>query len=125
MDEALDWRAPVLAAAAWAGGWAGTAGLPALAGGAAALAALIGASIDSQDLAKLDFQLRAVCGVLVSTPQLMLGGLAPKDTRVVPRLTPADAGYQVLCDHLAASLTGASTAYVVTCGAASVTVTGK
>ncbi len=42
MDEALDWRAPVLAAAAWAGVWAGTAGLPGLAGGAAALAALIG-----------------------------------------------------------------------------------
>ncbi len=41
-DQGLDWRAPVLAAAAWAGVWAGTAGLPVLAGGAGALALAVG-----------------------------------------------------------------------------------
>lgn len=41
-DQGLDWRAPVLAAATWAGVWAGTAGAPTLAGGVAALALVIG-----------------------------------------------------------------------------------
>ncbi|HSK33093.1 MAG TPA: ComEC/Rec2 family competence protein [Propionicimonas sp.] len=43
VTEGLDWRAPVLAGATWAGMWAGTAGVPLLTGGAAALAFLIGA----------------------------------------------------------------------------------
>ncbi len=42
MDEGLDWRAPLLAAATWAGVWAGTSGVAVLVGGAAALVVLIG-----------------------------------------------------------------------------------
>ncbi|HEY3409284.1 MAG TPA: hypothetical protein VGK53_14020, partial [Propionicimonas sp.] len=41
-DQGLDWRAPVLAGAVWAGVWAGTAGLPVLAGGAGALGLAVG-----------------------------------------------------------------------------------
>ena len=88
-----------------------------------ALEALIGAPLTSADLGDLDAQLRIVCGVLVSTPQLMLGGIAPRDTRDIPRLTPADITYQGTCGYLAAYLAGAGTPYVVTCGATSTMVT--
>lgn len=90
-----------------------------------ALEALIGAPLASVDLAGLDPKLRTVCGVLVSTPQLMLGGVAPRDTRDVPVLTPADVTYQGSCEALAGYLAGAGTPYIVTCGAASATVTTK
>ena len=42
VTEGLDWRAPVLAGATWAGVWTGTAGVPLLLGGTATLALLIG-----------------------------------------------------------------------------------
>ncbi len=40
-----------------------------------ALEALLGGPLGSTDLSNLDGKLRTVCGVLVSTPQLMLGGI--------------------------------------------------
>ena len=90
-----------------------------------ALEALLGAPLGSTNLGDLDAKLRTVCGVLVSTPQLMLGGIPPKDTRAVPKLTPADTTYQGTCGYLAGYFAGASAAYVVTCGATSTTVTKK
>jgi len=90
-----------------------------------ALEALIGGSLASVDLGNLDAKLRTVCGVLVSTPQHMLGGIPPKDTRDVPRLTPPDVTYQGACGVLSSYLASAGTPYIVVCGAASATVTRK
>lgn len=47
--------------------------------------------------------LRRVCGVLLSSPQFLLGGVAPPDGTGVPLLTPAHARYGALCEGLAAS----------------------
>lgn len=90
-----------------------------------ALEALLGVPLASTDVGDLDAKLRTVCGVLVSTPQLMLGGIPPKDTRDVPKLTPTDITYQGTCGYLAGYFAGASAPYVVTCGATSTTVTKK
>lgn len=90
-----------------------------------ALEALIGGPLASTELGGLDAKLRTVCGVLVSTPQLMFGGIPPKDTRDVPRLTPLDVTYQGTCGYLSGYLAGAGTPYVVACAAASATVTKK
>lgn len=90
-----------------------------------ALEALLGGSLASTDLGGLDAKLRTVCGVLVSTPQLMLGGIPPRDTRDLPRLTPPDVTYQGTCGYLSGYLAGTGTPYVVACGAASLTVIRK
>ena len=90
-----------------------------------ALEALIGGSLASVDLVGLDAKLRVVCGVLVSTPQLMLGGIHPKDTREVPKLTPSDVTYQGACGYLSSYLASAGAPYVVACKATSATVTTK
>jgi len=88
-------------------------------------ATLLGGSIASTELDGLDAKLRTVCGVLVSTPQLMLGGIPPRDTRETPRLTPLDVTYQGTCSYLSGYLASTGTPYVVACGAASLTVTKK
>jgi hypothetical protein len=90
-----------------------------------ALEALLGGSLASTDLGGLDAKLRTVCGVLVSTPQFMLGGIPPRDTRDMPRLTPPDVTYQGTCGYLSGYLAATGTPYVVACGAASLTVTRK
>lgn len=90
-----------------------------------ALEALIGGPLSSTDLGGLGLKLRTVCGVLVSTPQLMLGGIPPKDTRDIPKLTPPDVTYAGTCGYLSGYLAGTGTPYVVTCDATSATVTKK
>lgn len=80
------------------------------------LEALLGVSLGSTDLGGLDQRLRAVCGVLVSTPQFMLGGVVPPDTRAVPRLTPAEVTYDATCGELSQHLSSIAAPYVVTCG---------
>jgi hypothetical protein len=77
------------------------------------LEALVKTKLDDTSVASLEPALRAVCGVLVSTPMFMLGGIAPKDTRVVPELTPDDVSYSATCQAIAADLAGR---YDVTCG---------
>lgn len=76
------------------------------------LEALVKTKLDDTSLAALGPALRSVCGVLVSTPDFMLGGIAPKDTREVPRLTPPEASYSSMCADIAARVEG----YMVTCG---------
>jgi hypothetical protein len=49
----------------------------------------------------LDAKTRAVCGVLMSSPQFLLGGFAP-DSAAVPSLTPAGASYDTACAEVAA-----------------------
>ena len=79
------------------------------------LEALVGGSLDSTDLGGLDQKLRSVCGVLVSTPQFMLGGVAPVDTRTVPALTPPAVTYAGTCGVIAQSLVASGAPYTLTC----------
>lgn len=81
----------------------------------AQLEALVGAPLDSTNLGALDGQLRAVCGVLVSSPQFMLGGLVPKDTRDVPKLTPPEITYAGTCGYVAQYLAQTGAPYEITC----------
>ena len=50
----------------------------------------------------LDARARRMCGVLLSSPQFLLTGIAAPDARYEPRLTPDGAGYQAVCEALAA-----------------------
>lgn len=77
------------------------------------------------DVASLEGSLRTVCGVLVSSPQFMMGGLAPKDTRDVPKLSPPEINYGGTCGYLAGFLGGTTPAYTVTCANGAVTITRK
>jgi hypothetical protein len=58
------------------------------------LEALLGDRLSSRELSGLDARLRKVCGVFVSSPQFMLAGTVPGDTRVVPKLTPPEHSYE-------------------------------
>ena len=70
----------------------------------------------------LEGQLRKVCGVLVSTPQFLLGGMVAPTTRDVPRLTPEVAGAVASCQDIGKAFAAAGLPYVVTCVAGKVAV---
>jgi hypothetical protein len=89
------------------------------------LEALVGAPLESSDLGKLDAQLRSVCGVLVSTPQFMLGGLVPKDSSTIPTLTPADISYDTTCAYIAQVLAVNGAPFTATCGGGQTVVVKK
>jgi hypothetical protein len=88
-----------------------------------AIEALIGGPVASTDVSGLDAKLRTFCGVLVSTPQSMLGGIAPKDTRNVPKLTPPDVTYQGTCQFLAQYFGGLKAPYQIGCTSSATSVT--
>jgi hypothetical protein len=69
----------------------------------AALEAVFGVGLDTAvtSVTDLDAKTRAVCGVLMSSPQFLLGGFAP-DSAAVPSLTPAGASYDTACAEVAA-----------------------
>lgn len=50
----------------------------------------------------LDARARALCGVLLSSPQFLLTGIAAPDSRYEPLLTPSAAAYDAVCQALAA-----------------------
>jgi hypothetical protein len=70
-----------------------------------AVEALLGLSLatPAADAADLDAALRRLCGVLLASPQFLLGGLADADNPAAGAapLTPDDARYRTLCDDLA------------------------
>jgi hypothetical protein len=79
---------------------AGDSGLSEL----AAVEALLGAPLDTPvaELADLEDRSRALCGVLMSSPQFLMSGMAPPDSAYVPLLTAEEDGYQAVCEALAA-----------------------
>lgn len=87
----------------------------------AQIEALVGTNLGSTNLSGLEPRLRALCGVLVSTPQFMLGGLVPVDTNVIPKLTPTDVSYAATCGYVAFVVGQLGAPYAVTCGAGDVT----
>ncbi|MFT3924620.1 MAG: hypothetical protein QM778_18920 [Myxococcales bacterium] len=74
-----------------------------------ALESLLGATLDTDAKSLLDAQagLRKVCGVIVSSPQFLLGGLAPEDASEAPKLTLPSASYFTTCSKIEAAVTGA------------------
>jgi hypothetical protein len=87
----------------------------------ARIEALIGAPLEETNLAGLDGRLRSLCGVLVSTPQFMLGGLVPRDTRDVPKVSPIEGLYETTCNNVVASVVVSGAPYQITCGQDAVT----
>lgn len=83
------------------------------------LEALMGDQLASTTLTSLDADLRKVCGALVSSPQFMLGGVPPKDTRAIPKLTPTEVSYPSICAALSAAL---SASYSIECDPTSLSV---
>lgn len=90
-----------------------------------ALEALFGASMSdpASGVTDLEDRARALCGVLVSTPQFLLGGLASRGAAEVPLLTPDSASFDTTCAVIAGvTLPGALT---VTCAPGTLTVEGS
>ena len=91
-------------------------GEPAIAEGAEAdvLAQILGTSLDNPAVDVTADELRRVCGALVESPQFLLQGIAGRGGDL-PKLTPADVGYDAVCADLAATGIGV-TGRVVACG---------
>jgi hypothetical protein len=79
----------------------------------APIEALFGATLDSpvEGIATLEAGARRLCGVLIASPQFVLGGLPSGDRATAPRLTPVEAGFQAMCEDVSQRVTGFS----VTC----------
>jgi hypothetical protein len=82
----------------------------------AQIEALIGTTLEDTNLVGLDGRLRSLCGVLVSTPQFMLGGIVSKDTRDVPKLTPNEISYRATCTYVSGTIIASGAPYQLTCG---------
>lgn len=68
-----------------------------------ALESFFGASLDTAfaEIEGLGESIRGYCGTLLSTPQFLLAGMAPPDSRYVPELTPDGLRYRAVCDAIA------------------------
>ena len=68
----------------------------------AAIEAIMGPLVDSAAaVSELDARARELCGVLVSSPQFLLTGMAAPDSTYVPVLTPEEASYGAVCAAVA------------------------
>jgi hypothetical protein len=65
----------------------------------APIEALFGATLEAPapGILELENGARRFCGVLVSSPQFVLGGLPSADRNSAPRLTPSSAGFDAVC----------------------------
>lgn len=86
------------------------------------IADLVGSNLDDKSLAFLDVRVRAYCGVLVSSPQFMLGGMVPADTNAMPKLSLPGTSYDAMCMNIAASAGQIAAPYTITCEPGKVTV---
>jgi len=82
----------------------------------AQIEALFGSNLGDTSLTGLDAKLRSLCGVLVASPQFLLGGLVPKDVTTIPKLTPTDISYGATCGYVASFVGTIGAPYVITCG---------
>ena len=71
-------------------------------------------------VADLEARARALCGVLVSSPQFLLTGLSAPDSTYVPVLTPDEASYGAVCSAVAER--GLAGNLALTCGDGSLSV---
>jgi hypothetical protein len=72
----------------------------------AALAGLVG-DLNAAASAVTSAKLRLVCSALVQSPQFLLTGIAGRGG-AVPKLTPANAGYDAVCADVATHVSGAT-----------------
>jgi hypothetical protein len=86
-----------------------------------ALEALLGTSLDEPASAALEPALRRLCGVLVASPQFVLGGIAAVPAEI-PTLTPEETGYDAVCAGLAGRDVPGVT---VSCGEGALSVAGR
>jgi hypothetical protein len=86
------------------------------------LEAILGASLDAPvaQATDLETHLRQVCGVLLASPQFLLGGQSSQNAPPVPLLTPADDAFDKVCARVAAAPLPES--LHVACAAGSLTV---
>jgi hypothetical protein len=70
-----------------------------------------------------DLQARVYCGVLVSSPQFMLGGIVPRDAQEIPKLTLPEVSYSTLCSNLTAVAKLNDAPYTINCVNGGITVT--
>jgi hypothetical protein len=75
---------------------------------AGALSTVLGASLDNPAAELTADQVRRVCGAVVGSPQFLLQGVAGRGGEI-PKLTPADVGYDAVCADLAATGIGSAT----------------
>lgn len=87
------------------------------------LVKLLASSLEDQTLAFLDVRSRIYCGVLVSSPQFMLGALVPRDTDQVPKLVLPEVGYDAICTRMRQTATTFPVPYVIHCDEGKLTVT--
>lgn len=74
---------------------------------------LAGAPLSSTS--DLEPALRRVCGAFLASPQFLLGGAMPADTRDVPALTPAEHGSDAVCADAASRAASLGIPFAVTC----------
>ncbi len=84
---------------------------------------LLGSSLDDKLLAFLDVRARAYCGVLVSSPQFMLGGMVAKDTDQLPKLQLPERSYDAICGGVVTVAGQLGVPYTLTCGSGAITAT--
>lgn len=87
-----------------------------------ALEQLIGDQLEQRNFDKLDSELRIACGAYVASPQFLLGGIAPPDSRTVPKLSAPEHDYGSTCSTIAHGLDRDGAPYRLTCGAGSVKI---
>jgi len=87
------------------------------------LSSLLASSLDDDKLTFLDVRARVYCGVLVSSPQFMLGGLVPRDTNELPKLMLPETSYATMCTSIAVAAQSLGTPYTIKCDSGKITVT--
>jgi hypothetical protein len=87
------------------------------------LVSLLASSLDDDKLTFLDVRARIYCGVLVSSPQFLLGGLVPRDTEQLPKLNLPQTSYATMCTSIALAAQSLATPYTITCDAGKISVT--
>lgn len=87
------------------------------------IANLVTGNFDDKKSDFWELQARVYCGVLVASPQFMLGGMVPRDAQEIPKLTLPQFSYTTLCANLVADAKLTQAPYVMTCGPNGITVT--
>jgi hypothetical protein len=87
------------------------------------LTSLLAANLDDKQLAFLDTRARVYCGMLLSSPQFLLGGIVPRDSNESPKLILPETSYDSVCAGFALAAQLIPTSYSITCAAGKITVT--
>jgi len=88
-----------------------------------ALVSLLGSTFEDKQSAFMELRARIYCGVLVSSPQFMLGGTVPRDTNELPKLVLPETSYDAICANVALAAQQMATPYTITCTSGKITAT--